>query len=270
VGIVSGADWLYLGRTLGDPVRIQLCGPLVLRIGGARVEGLLPGRQGELLLAYLVCHRGTPVARERLIDAIWPRGAPPAASSALSALISKVRRALNTDWIEGRSDIVLRLPGAAFVDLEAAREAVHRAESAIALEHWSDGWGPARVALHTANRGVLVGLEAPWIDAIRHEVEGIRLRALESVAAAGLGLGGPELASAERAARRLIDLDPYNESGYCCLMETLARRDQIAEALRVYEGLRGLLRDELGIAPGKPAQALHLRLLGHRSEMREA
>jgi DNA-binding SARP family transcriptional activator len=266
VGIVSGADWLYLGRTLGDPVRIQLCGPLMLRIGGARVEGLLPGRQGELLLAYLVCHRGTPVARERLIDAIWPRGAPPAANSALSALISKVRRALDTDWIEGRSEIVLRLPGSAFVDLEAAREAVHRAESAIALEHWSDAWGPARVALHTANRGVLVGLEAPWIDAIRHEVEGIRLRALESVAAAGLGLGGPELASAERAARRLIDHDPYNESGYCFLMETLARRDQIAEALRTYERLRAFLRDGLGIPPGAAVQALHLRLLERRSE----
>jgi hypothetical protein len=27
VGIVSGTHWLYLGRTLGDPVRIQLCGP---------------------------------------------------------------------------------------------------------------------------------------------------------------------------------------------------------------------------------------------------
>lgn len=61
VGIVSGTHWLYLGRTLGDPVRIQLCGPLVLRIGGARVEGLLPGRQGELLLAYLLVHRGRSV-----------------------------------------------------------------------------------------------------------------------------------------------------------------------------------------------------------------
>jgi SARP family transcriptional regulator, regulator of embCAB operon len=249
---------------LGDPVRIQLCGPLVVRVGDARLERLLPARQGELLFAYLVCHRGTRVSRARLIDAIWPRSVPPAAGSALSALISKLRRALGTDWIDGRSEIVLRLPASAFVDLEAAREAVHRAESAVAREQWSEAWGPARVALHTANRGCLVGLEAPWIDAIRHEVDGIGLRALECVAAAGLGLGGPELASAERAARRLIDHDPCNESGYCYLMETLARRDQIAEALRVYERLRAVLRDDLGITPGEAVQALHLRLLERR------
>jgi DNA-binding SARP family transcriptional activator len=270
LAIVSGDHWLYLGRILEAAARIQLCGPLVVRLGEARVESLLPGRQGALLLAYLVCHRGTRLGRDRLIEAIWPSGGPAAADSALSALLSKLRRVLDETWIEGRSEIVLSLPESTFVDLEAAREAVHRAESAVALERWAEAWGPARVALHTANRGFLVGFEAPWIDAFRHEVEGIRLRALESVAATGLGLGGPELASAERSARRLIDLDPYNESGYCYLMQALARRDQIAEALRVYEGLRGSLRDELGIAPGKAAQALHMRLLGHRSEMGEA
>jgi DNA-binding SARP family transcriptional activator len=205
------------------------------------------------------------VSRDRLVEAVWPLGAPSASDSALSALLSKLRRALDPAWIDGRSTLVLRLPEETLIDLEAAREALHRAESAIALEHWSDAWGPARVALHTAKRGVLVDLEAPWIDELRHELEGIEQRALECVAAAGLGLGGPEIASTERSGRRLIELSPYNETGYCFLMEALAARDRVAEALGIYERLRELLRDEFGIPPGATAQAIHGRILGRRA-----
>ena len=45
-------------------------------------------------------------------------------------------------------------------------------------------------------------------------------------------------------------------------MEALERRGNIAEALRVYERLRVLLRDELGIAPGPDVQTVYRRLLG--------
>jgi hypothetical protein len=48
------------------------------------------------------------------------------------------------------------------------------------------------------------------------------------------------------------------------LMRALERRGNVAEAIRVYEGLRVRLRDELGTAPSSTAQELHARLL--RSE----
>jgi DNA-binding SARP family transcriptional activator len=78
-------------------------------------------------------------------------------------------------------------------------------------------------------------------------------------------LGGAEIATAERAARRLIDLSPYRETGYEELMQALERQGNIAEALRVYERLRGLLREELGIVPSPAVQRVHQRLLKHDS-----
>jgi DNA-binding SARP family transcriptional activator len=44
-------------------------------------------------------------------------------------------------------------------------------------------------------------------------------------------------------------------------MESLERRGNVAEALRAYERLRVLLREELGVAPSPAVQAIHGRLL---------
>ena len=52
--------------------RIQLCGRLKADVEGRHVTPALRGRQGRVLLAYLVLNRGRPVSRDELIDAIWP------------------------------------------------------------------------------------------------------------------------------------------------------------------------------------------------------
>lgn len=90
------------------------------------------------------------------------------------------------------------------------------------------------------------------------------VRSHECVAASALGMGGPELAAAERSARRLTELAPYRERGYRLLMRALAARDSVGEALLVFEQLRKILRDELGTSPGAATQALQRQLLDFR------
>ena len=241
--------------------RIQLCGRFVADIDGARVEGTLPGRRGRALFAYLVLNRGRQLPRDELLIAGWGEEVPAEAGNALSVLLSKLRRGLGADRLQGRTAIELLLPPATFVDVEAALEGAHRAESAIAEGRWPQAWGPAGIAYHVATRPFLVGLEAPWIDQWRRRLEEVRLRGLECFAAAGLGLGGPALAQAEERARMLTELAPYRETGHRILIEALERRGNVAEALRSYERLRVLLREELGIAPSPAIQAVHRRLL---------
>jgi DNA-binding SARP family transcriptional activator len=239
--------------------RIQLCGRVTAELDGRRIEGELPGRQGRLLFVYLVVNRVRPVTRDELAAAVWPAEAPSAADSGLSALLSKLRRVVP---IEGRSELQLRLPTDAWIDLEAAAEGLHRAEAAVARKDWTAAWGPGRVAQHVAARGFLQGDEAPWIDEQRRRLDEIHARALELVGRACLEIGGSELDTAERSARTLIAKAPYRESGHRLLMEALATRGNPAEALVVYEELRRRLRDELGATPGPETQALHRRLLG--------
>jgi SARP family transcriptional regulator, regulator of embCAB operon len=246
--------------------RIQLCGHFVVDFDGARVEGALPGRRGRLLFAYLVLNRGRAVPRDALLMAGWGQDAPAEARSALSVLLSKLRHGLGAELLRGRTEIELLLPPVTFVDVEAALEGAHRAESAIAEGRWAQAWGPAGIAYHVATRPFLTGLEASWIDEWRHRLEEVRLRGLECFAAAGLGLGGPALAQAEERARILNELAPYRETGHRILMEALERRGNVAEALRAYERLRVMLREELGVAPSPTVQAVHRRLLLHSAD----
>lgn len=244
-----------------DALRIQLCGRLRVDVGKRHVTPLLRGRQGRALLAYLVLHREHTVSREDLVEAIWPEEKPADPQAALRTQLSHVRRALGAEALAGRSALELRLPETAWIDVEAAEWAVRAAAAALADQRWRDAWVHAHITLNVTSRPFLPEFEAPWVLLVRRELEELLLRSREIISHAGLGIGGSELAGAERSARALIEAAPFRESGYLCLMRALAAAGNSAEALRTYEQLRTLLDAELGAAPGPEARALHRQLL---------
>ncbi len=243
------------------PLRIQICGPLAVERDGQRLDPALPGRQGRVLLTYLVLNRHREVPRDELAEALWREPDPAAVDARLNPLLSKLRRVLGPTSVTGRSLLRLNLPDA-WVDLDAAVEAIHRAESAAAQHQWTRAWGPVLVALFVAERGFLPGEDAPWITTTRHRLTDLRLRALECYAATELALGGTELAGAVRAGQQLVHLAPLRESGYRHLMQALAAQDNLAEALSVYHQLCDRLRDQLGVSPSPATRELHHDLLG--------
>ena len=252
-------------RGVADRTRIQLCGRLSVEVDGAQLADGLRGKQVPLLLAYLVLNRARHVGREELIGALWPQRAPQSQDGALRTLLSRLRSGLGDgNALSGRDELILSLPEPVWVDVEAAGVEIERAQQALAGRDPRTAWALAQVPLNIARRGLLPGSAAPWLEPRRRELEEVRLAALEVVGRAGLELGGSQLASAQRAARSLIESEPYRESGYVLLMEALAAEGNVAEALRVFEQLRTLLRDELGTAPSPDAIAVHERLLRPR------
>jgi SARP family transcriptional regulator, regulator of embCAB operon len=241
-------------------LRIQICGALAIDRDGQRLDAGLPGRQGRLLCTYLVVNRHRNVPRDELAEALWREPDPAAVDARLNPLLSKLRRVFGADTVDGRSTVRLCLPDA-WVDLEAATEAIHRAESSVAQQDWARAWGPSLTAMLIAERDFLPGEDAPWIDEIRHQLTELRLRALECYAEAGLGLGGTELASAVRVGRQLTRLAPLRESGYRYLMQALAAQGNLAQAVDVYGQLSHVLRDQLGVSPSPTTRQLYERLL---------
>lgn len=259
-------DWHVYSLDTGDrsarvPVRVQLCGRLAIEIGQRRVDDALPGRQGRMLFTYLAVNRRRPVGRYELVDALWSEDPPADADTSLSALLSKLRRMLGPGRLDGRGTLQLQLPEGSWIDVEAAMEAIHRAEAALNRRDWAEAWSAARVSLYIARRPFLAGEESIWIEEARNELSEVHVRSLEVTARAGLAIGGSELDTAERSARALMREAPYRESGYRSLMEVQAKKGNVAEALHTYEMLRRRLQDELGVSPSSPTQDLYAQLL---------
>ena len=243
------------------PTRVQLCGTFAVELSGRRVDQAFPGRQARLLFSYLVLFRSQRVPRDRLVDALWGENPPAAASAALNVLISKVRAAVGPEVLRGRGELSVALPEPAHVDVEAATVALHAAESAVARQDWRRAWWSAKTAQFVARRPFLPEADAPWAESWRRRLADTHARALECYATACLQLGGPELPGAERAARELLEVAPLRETGHLLLMQVLAARGNVAEALAAYERLRVLLREELGVNPGQAVQDAHTKLL---------
>src|SRR5688500_15361788 len=168
---------------------IQLCGPLAVEVDGRAVASL-PGRQGGLVVAYLALRRDRPVRRDELAAVIWPEQSPADPSEALAALLSKLRRALGRDVLEGRSELRLVFDDGVTTDWEDAFAAFAA--------------GRPDAALAIADRGFLTGHDGPWIDDRRRELAELRADALERQ----LSTGAPSVA----AARALVAAAPFRES----------------------------------------------------------
>jgi DNA-binding SARP family transcriptional activator/tetratricopeptide (TPR) repeat protein len=246
---------------VGSGWEIRLCGPVVVEAEGRRLDAGLPGRQGRLLFAYLVLNRTRGCPRDELIDVLWPEGPPAAADSALSALLSKLRRALGEGILEGRGELRLRLGDAVRVDIESSIAAIGEAEAAIEAGDATLAAERARAALATDLQTFLPDAEGGWTAEQRRELDTIRLRALETLAEAGLRQGGRELGAAEQAAHAAVAAAPFRESGHRLLMEIHEAAGNPAEALRAFEDLRSLLREELGTTPGPAAMTVFERVL---------
>jgi DNA-binding SARP family transcriptional activator len=241
--------------------RIALCGELRVRIAGREVGDLLPSRQGRALFAFLVLHRDRAASRDELIEALWPTSQPSSPTAGLSSVLARVRRAVGHDVIVGRAQLRVRLPPDSEIDVETATAAVPEAERCLAANDPMSAIALADAALEIVARPLLAECDAPWVEAARRQLAELEPALLELRARAALTVGGVELAAAERAARTLAACHPYHESGHALLMEAQARRGNVAEAMQTYQGLRVLLREELGTAPSPSVVALHDRLL---------
>jgi len=242
-------------------IRIQLCGHLAIDREGVRVEARLPGRQGARLLGYLAANLDRWATRDELVEAVWGDGVPPDPSAALASVLSKVRRVVGAERIEGRSSLRFVAADDVLVDMHWAFDALHRAESALAAGDWHGAFHPAHTAHLIGSRTFMLGHEAPWIDAWRARLADVGLRGLECHVRALLEVPSESRPETERTARSLIEAAPFRESGYRLLMEALERSGNRAEALRVFESLRRLLAEELGTEPDPQTRAMHQRLL---------
>ena len=238
----------------GGP-RLRLLGPVSLQSGGSTLP--LGGPRLRAILAHLALHTGSTVATESLVHAVWGDDEPPSVAKSLSTQISRLRRTVAPlGWSLEHTGHGYRLsaPADAIDALEFERRTlamgsrgatVAELERVLALWHGEplDGLGdpPFRAAVVARLTELRARLEVRLVEA--------RLREGDLVVA---------LAELER----IVEARPYDEHAWALYMRALAHGGRRRDALEVYQRVRRILVDDLGVEPGAELRGAESEILG--------
>ena len=248
--------------------RIYLTGHVAIEQDGTVVtEREFPGRQGRLAFVYLTLRRDHTTSRAELTNVLWPEQEPADPETALSAILSKLRRLLRHAGLDPREaaidmcsgSVSLRLPADTWIDVEAAANAIDEAEGALRAGQTAQAWAHVNVAVTIGRRALLPDFSSPWLESRRGALRDNLVRGLNCLAQVSAANQEPALAVGYAA--EAVALEPYRETSYQSLMRLHFAMGDRAEALRVFGRCRDLLRDELGTSPSPQTEALFLEIL---------
>lgn len=159
----------------------------------------------------------------------------------------------------GSGSIGIRFPPQTWVDIEDAASAIDEAEGALRAGDCARAWGFANVVISITRRPFIPDLEAAWIQTLRVMLRSLLTRGLECLAVVSQSTGESSLAL--QYTTEVLKLEPFRETAYQQLMRLHATMGHNAEALRVFEQCRRLLREELGASPSPQTEAVFLKIL---------
>jgi DNA-binding SARP family transcriptional activator/tetratricopeptide (TPR) repeat protein len=222
----------------GGTVRIELLGRLRVVAGDVEVDGDdWPGRRAAELVGLLALADGHRLARDQVIEALWPHLDVDAGAANLRKAAHYARQALGSpDAIQLRAGQVALFPSRS-VETDADR---FESEALAALAADDDD-GCASVASTYRGDVMPEALYEEWTQARRERLRSLHL----------------ELLRRTGQWEKLVQVDRTDEPAYRELM----RRDLAAgsrpAAIRWYGRLRTALRRELGIVPSDETQAIY-------------
>ncbi|MFG3349206.1 BTAD domain-containing putative transcriptional regulator [Streptomyces sp. NPDC048018] len=236
----------------------RLLGPLT--VADAPAAG---GPRARALLALLLLDAGRTVGAERIVDGLYGDEPPAGAANALQSQVSRLRRVLPAGVGVEHSPAGYRLTGAGPDEVDALRfeRLAREGARAGAAGDPAGAEGLLREALALWRGPALADVrDAPYARGQAARLDALRIDALEEWAAARLASGGDpvplvrELAEATTA-------HPLRERLRALQIRALAGAGRQAEALAVYEEVRGALADELGADPAHELAEAHLAVL---------
>lgn len=253
-------------RDLGEgngAVRFGVLGPLLVEADGVYEQVLGSAGRLRALVAVLLWRANQPVPVDQLSEMIW-YGAPPAgASTALRALILRLRRALGP---QAGARVRTRSPGYLIelsddeLDATQFEARCQDVASAVRAGNWADASATATRALAQWRGAPLTDVPCQAVrDAWIPHLEQRRLQVLEWRVEADLRLGHQDLLVPEL--RDLTVRHPLRERFHAQLMLALSGTGRSAEALAAYQAARRTLVDQLGIEPGPDLRDLQQRIL---------
>ncbi len=245
-----------IGAATG-PLRVRTLGAAAVEFGEAALTAADWGYAKPRELMFLLVS-SPPLTKDQIAAALWPDLSRQQLGNALHTALRELRRALgDPGWVvyaDGRYRFDRSRPHecdvTAFEDALAAARRVRPAEAALPdLQRAVAAYGGDFLDGMSAGEWALVRR-----DELRRAFESALLATGRLQAAAG------RHQAAAAAFRRAVAHEPLNESAHRELMSSWARLGETARAVRHYEELVTLLRDQVGVPPAAETTALYRRL----------
>lgn len=246
---------------------IQTLGPFRVWRHGYEIPSTAWGREKALhLLQVLVCHRGHPLHREQVMEALWPESPSAHAATGLRVALSALRKALAVkptdadDFIRREGEMIqLDMTRGVRVDADEFLRLLQEARRLETID-------PSRaVTLYESGLALYRGdfLEenpyAEWAIEERERLQMEYLMAAERLAR--LLLGRDDCEGAMRWANAILAKDPLWEEAYAVLMESQWRQGHRGLAVRTFERCRKRLREALAVEPSPQLLELYQRIV---------
>jgi DNA-binding SARP family transcriptional activator len=207
-----------------------------------------PKRFAFLVHLALAQPRGW-LRRDALLVRFWPETDQTQGRQVLRQTVYLLRQQLGEDAIESRGKEELAANGAVVrCDVTEFEEALAEGRTAQALEQYR---GDFLAGLHVPDASQEL---EDWIAAERRRLRGLAMEATAALVASEER--GGNVSGALFWARRALTIDPLDERSARNLMQLLARQEDRAGALRVYDEFARRLREELDVAPASGLRQL--------------
>ncbi|WP_033344954.1 BTAD domain-containing putative transcriptional regulator [Catenuloplanes japonicus] len=239
-------------------MQLSLLGPLSVTIDQREVA--LGGPKQRLVLALLALRANRAVGVDELMDDLWDEDVPGRPRKTLQVYIAHLRRALDSPHRIVSEPFGYRLSLADDeCDLFRFKRLVADAQTAAdpdperaadryreALGLWS---GPALADLRSF----------PVVERLVHKLDERRAEAAEERLALLLRIG--QIAEAIPALIELTETDRCRERPWALLMQAYYQTGRQGDALAIYQRVRDLLLDKLGVEPGPELRRMERTIL---------
>ena len=242
---------MAIGDEDPSPVAIQTLGGFNVLVGGEQVPAAeWKSKKARQLVKLLVAARGRPLAREQLIEALWPGESPARTGNRLSVALSTARAVLDPERRFDPGHFVASEEGAirlrfdhVAVDVEA-----FLAEADVGLRAWRDDQSDeARLLLAEAEQlysGDFLAEDRyeAWASSLADEARSTYVDVARALAEASEGR------ESARYYLRILAGDPYDERAHVGLVSAFTHAGAHGEARRAYANYTARMA-EIGVEP---------------------
>jgi PAS domain S-box-containing protein len=226
-------------------------------------EYKIPTRKAAAMVAYLAMQPGKKFRRERLANMFWGDKADRWARHSLSQALSDVRRILGEDTIIFDGQFVQINSQAIETDaFDMARLANQRQRESLTLAE----------GLYQGD--FLAGMELEqeefdaWLLSERERLRQVAQRAIGTLLT--LHADGTDGDTALRIGRSLLNIDPFDDSAHCSIMQFYARSGRRRLALAHFHQYCADLRHELDEDPSEEVLRTYQAILADKSVARRS